>query len=249
MLAAHPRGGIESSRDKRLEEGEQQALFSVHGTVQSRLEGCELGARYLGLARTHRHLEVRERGLEQVVLVLHGHVEPTRSRSCRLHQRPPRVTGHASAVLRATRASHRARESSGIRCVSFGATCYRFDNVLKPLLEMAADLSVSLATEDRYHRFVAVARRMIPTDAIALLRLDGEVLVPVVATACAAKPSGDDSRQRITHGWHGSSPRADRYASRTRRCPIRSTGCSQSKATCFRGFTRASGVPCASRTR
>jgi anaerobic nitric oxide reductase transcription regulator len=53
--------------------------------------------------------------------------------------------------------------------------------VLDPLLEMAADLSVSLASEDRYHRFVAVARRMIPADAIALLRLDGDVLVPVVA--------------------------------------------------------------------
>jgi anaerobic nitric oxide reductase transcription regulator len=53
--------------------------------------------------------------------------------------------------------------------------------MLEPLLEMAADLSVSLATEDRYQRFLAVARRMIPADAIALLRLDGEVLIPVVA--------------------------------------------------------------------
>jgi anaerobic nitric oxide reductase transcription regulator len=53
--------------------------------------------------------------------------------------------------------------------------------MLERLLEMAADLSVSLATEDRYQRFVAVARRMIPADAIALLRLEGEVLVPVVA--------------------------------------------------------------------
>jgi anaerobic nitric oxide reductase transcription regulator len=53
--------------------------------------------------------------------------------------------------------------------------------MLEPLLEMVADLSVSLATEDRYQRFVAIARRMIPADAIALLRLEGEVLVPVVA--------------------------------------------------------------------
>jgi anaerobic nitric oxide reductase transcription regulator len=53
--------------------------------------------------------------------------------------------------------------------------------MLERLLEMAADLSVSLATEERYQRFVAVARRMVSADAIALLRLDGEVLVPVVA--------------------------------------------------------------------
>lgn len=66
----------------------------------------------------------------------------------------------ASAVLRVT---ERKLRKLPMRCVSFGATCYRFDNMLKPLLEMAADLSVSLATEDRYHRFVAVARRMIPS--------------------------------------------------------------------------------------
>ena len=84
-------------------------------------------------------------------------------------------------MLRVTERASGSLRKLPMPYVSFGATCYRFDNMLKPLLEMAADLSVSLATEDRYHRFVAVARRMIPADAIALLRLDGEVLVPVVA--------------------------------------------------------------------
>lgn len=66
------------------------------------------------------------------------------------------------------------------------------------LLEMAADLSVSLATRDRYKRFLAVARRMIPADAIALLRLDGEVLVPVVADGLRAEALG----RRFAPGEH-----------------------------------------------
>ena len=51
--------------------------------------------------------------------------------------------------------------------------------MLYPLLELAADLSANLAAAERYHRIVTVARRVIPCDAIALLRLDAGVLVPV----------------------------------------------------------------------
>jgi anaerobic nitric oxide reductase transcription regulator len=53
--------------------------------------------------------------------------------------------------------------------------------MLEPLLEIASDLCANLATEDRYQRLVALARRMIPADAVALLRLKGAVLIPVVA--------------------------------------------------------------------
>ena len=52
--------------------------------------------------------------------------------------------------------------------------------MLEPLVEVALDLSANLVAEERYQRLVAVARRMIPCDAIALLRFDGSVLVPVV---------------------------------------------------------------------
>jgi anaerobic nitric oxide reductase transcription regulator len=52
--------------------------------------------------------------------------------------------------------------------------------MLAPLLELAQDLSADLAAAERYRRWVEVARRIIPCDAIALLRLDGEVLTPVV---------------------------------------------------------------------
>ena len=45
---------------------------------------------------------------------------------------------------------------------------------------MAQDLSAGIAAEERYKRLVAVARRMIPCDAIALLRLEAGIFVPVV---------------------------------------------------------------------
>lgn len=51
--------------------------------------------------------------------------------------------------------------------------------MLERLLEVALDLSAHSAADEKYQRFVAVARELIPCDAIALLRLDGEVLVPV----------------------------------------------------------------------
>jgi anaerobic nitric oxide reductase transcription regulator len=51
--------------------------------------------------------------------------------------------------------------------------------MLAPLLELAQDLSADLVASERYRRCVEVARRIIPCDAIALLRLDGDVLTPV----------------------------------------------------------------------
>jgi anaerobic nitric oxide reductase transcription regulator len=51
--------------------------------------------------------------------------------------------------------------------------------MLEPLVDVALDLSASLVDGERYQRLLAVARRVVPCDAIALLRLEGEVLVPV----------------------------------------------------------------------
>jgi anaerobic nitric oxide reductase transcription regulator len=59
--------------------------------------------------------------------------------------------------------------------------------MLERLLEIASDLSTSLPAGDRYQRLLAVVRRMVPTDAIALLRLDGGVLVPVGAAGLRAE--------------------------------------------------------------
>jgi anaerobic nitric oxide reductase transcription regulator len=52
---------------------------------------------------------------------------------------------------------------------------------LQALLEIARDLTASLAAEDRYARLLGVIRRLIPCDAACLLRLEGNELVPVAA--------------------------------------------------------------------
>jgi anaerobic nitric oxide reductase transcription regulator len=49
------------------------------------------------------------------------------------------------------------------------------------LLEIARDLTASLAAEDRYSRLLAAIRRALPCDAACLLRLEGDELVPVAA--------------------------------------------------------------------
>ncbi len=50
---------------------------------------------------------------------------------------------------------------------------------LDVLLEIALDLTASLAAGDRYGRLIAGVRRLIPCDAACLLRLEGTHLVPV----------------------------------------------------------------------
>ena len=50
---------------------------------------------------------------------------------------------------------------------------------LEVLLDIARDLTASLAAADRYARLLDAVRRLIPCDAACLLRLDGGDLVPV----------------------------------------------------------------------
>ncbi|MQA31549.1 MAG: GAF domain-containing protein, partial [Luteitalea sp.] len=50
---------------------------------------------------------------------------------------------------------------------------------LEALLDIAKDLTASLATKDRYARLLAAVRRLIPCDAACLLRLEGQELVPM----------------------------------------------------------------------
>jgi anaerobic nitric oxide reductase transcription regulator len=49
------------------------------------------------------------------------------------------------------------------------------------VLDIARDLTASLAAEDRYTRLLAAIRRAVPCEAACLLRLEGEELVPVAA--------------------------------------------------------------------
>src|SRR5688572_22753186 len=57
----------------------------------------------------------------------------------------------------------------------------KFLDPLEALLEIARDLTASLAAEDRYARLLNAIRRVIPCDAACLLRLEGPYLVPVAA--------------------------------------------------------------------
>jgi len=52
---------------------------------------------------------------------------------------------------------------------------------LDDLLPIALDMTASLTSEDRSRRLVDAVRRALPCDAVALLRLEGQVLVPVAA--------------------------------------------------------------------
>jgi anaerobic nitric oxide reductase transcription regulator len=56
---------------------------------------------------------------------------------------------------------------------------------LELLLPIALDITASLTAEDRTRRLVAAVHRALPCDAVVVLRLDGEVLVPVAAQGLA----------------------------------------------------------------
>ncbi len=54
-------------------------------------------------------------------------------------------------------------------------------DTLDTLVAMAVDLTSALSTSDRYKRLLAALKRVIPYDAAALLRLDGDLLIPIAA--------------------------------------------------------------------
>ena len=59
------------------------------------------------------------------------------------------------------------------------------DDKLDVLIEIARDLTASLAADDRYSRLLNAVTRVIPCDAACLLRLDGDDLVPVAGRGLA----------------------------------------------------------------
>lgn len=73
---------------------------------------------------------------------------------------------------------------------------------LDDLLPIALDMTSSLTSEDRSKRLVDAVRRALPCDAVALLRLEGAVLVPVAAHGLSADLLG----RRFHRGDH---PRLD----------------------------------------
>jgi anaerobic nitric oxide reductase transcription regulator len=61
---------------------------------------------------------------------------------------------------------------------------------LEVIVSIASDLTAALSSEERYPRLLAALRRVIPYDAAALLRLDGDDLVPIVVTGLAEDAMG-----------------------------------------------------------
>jgi anaerobic nitric oxide reductase transcription regulator len=51
--------------------------------------------------------------------------------------------------------------------------------LLLALVPLVADLSRELPDEERYRRLLRSLRQLLPCDAVALLKLDGDVLVPM----------------------------------------------------------------------
>ncbi len=65
---------------------------------------------------------------------------------------------------------------------------YRIENeMLEPLFAFASDLAADLSPDERYRRLLAIARRIIPCDSAALLRLEDGVLVPVAVDGLRAE--------------------------------------------------------------
>ena len=63
-------------------------------------------------------------------------------------------------------------------------------NHLQTVVSLALDLTAALTEEDRYGRLLEALGRVIPHDASALLRLEGDVLVPVVARGLSVDALG-----------------------------------------------------------
>jgi len=61
----------------------------------------------------------------------------------------------------------------------------QLDDRLGVLMEIARDLTASLAANDRYNRLLNAVTRVIPCDAACLLRLDGDDLIPVAGRGLA----------------------------------------------------------------
>jgi len=63
-------------------------------------------------------------------------------------------------------------------------------NQLDAIISIASDLTAALSSEERYRRLLGALRRVIPYDAAALLRLEGDDLIPTVSEGLSADAMG-----------------------------------------------------------
>ncbi|UTW06062.1 nitric oxide reductase transcriptional regulator NorR [Pseudomonas benzenivorans] len=64
------------------------------------------------------------------------------------------------------------------------------NSLLTALIPLVADLSRELPEAERYRRLLEALRQLLPCDAVALLKLDGEVLVPLAVEGLSADTLG-----------------------------------------------------------
>jgi len=63
-------------------------------------------------------------------------------------------------------------------------------DILDTLVSMTVDLTAALSAKDRYQRLLKALNRVIPYDAAALLRLEGDMLVPIAARGLSPNAMG-----------------------------------------------------------
>ena len=54
-------------------------------------------------------------------------------------------------------------------------------DIVDTLVSIAVDLTAAMTAKDRYERLLIAIEKVLPYDAAALLRVDGDLLVPVAA--------------------------------------------------------------------
>ena len=77
--------------------------------------------------------------------------------------------------------------NNGWNVVEVNNVLHKEQQTLEALLDIARDLTASLAAADRYNRLLTGVRRLVPCDAACLLRLEGTALVPVAGFGLSAR--------------------------------------------------------------
>ena len=62
--------------------------------------------------------------------------------------------------------------------------------LLTALIPLVADLSRELPEAERYRRLLQALRQLLPCDAVALLKLDGDVLIPLAGEGSEGDQNG-----------------------------------------------------------
>ena len=94
---------------------------------------------------------------------------------------------------------------------------------LDTLLSIAVDLTAMLSAKDRYLRLLEALQKVIPYDAAALMRIDGDLLIPMAARGLSG---GAIMRAALIRAWISYAiPDSRSVFQPITRCPIPLTVC------------------------